>query len=252
MVATPLASPVDEIDSACPAMQRWAEIEALRALWESMSCDETCKSPLSIFGNTKSPLFYPPSSKARPWTLVATDAPALFEGTCSLWSAGLDGESHESVALEVRTKGHTTLMLRNIPNRVGMEDFLAVLDEKLGFEGKYDFCMLPTDIHSGNGKGYGFINFDTVEGAEAFCRRANGFQFPCGFGLYSTKFAKVSVARTQGVAENLGEMKLWSSRRKKSAKRFPEGHGWPYVRSNGVMTPIRTPEDLAQILTLYS
>jgi len=79
--------------------------------------------------------------------------------------------------------GDTTLMLRNIPNKVQRKDLMNALDEK--FNGQYDFLYLPfdwkSDFASDDGevlkknKGFAFVNFTTPEAANRFrCPEQSG------------------------------------------------------------------------------
>ena len=68
-------------------------------------------------------------------------------------------------------------MIRNVHNRICAEDFALKLDE-LGFEGQYDFCVIPTDPMSGRGKGFGFMSFLTPHAAARFCSIAETISFP--------------------------------------------------------------------------
>merc|ERR1719454_1401818 len=54
--------------------------------------------------------------------------------------------------------GHTTVMLKNVPNGY-LRDMIAELLDSQGFENAYDFIYLPMDLHRMAGLGYAFVNF---------------------------------------------------------------------------------------------
>merc|ERR1712137_872587 len=95
--------------------------------------------------------------------------------------------------------GYTTAMLRNIPVRYTAEELLADFSE-CGFEGTYDFFYLPMDFHNKRNRGYGFVNFRSVELALKFVGVFDRRQLT----RYSTqKILEVSPANTQGFEENV-------------------------------------------------
>lgn len=85
----------------------------------------------------------------------------------------------------------TTVMVRNVHNRICAAEFATRLDA-LGFKNHYDLCLIPTDPKSGRGKGYGFVNFLTPHVASRFCSIAETLSFEPG------KRLEVAVARLQG------------------------------------------------------
>jgi len=100
----------------------------------------------------------------------------------------------------------TTLMIRNLPNRMSRDELIAELHE-LGFAGAFDFVYVPLDScrrsrHRRHGLrkgcsnvGYAFVNFVDTEWA---ARCASIFQ-DRGF-RGSRKTASVSIAHFQGSA----------------------------------------------------
>lgn len=92
----------------------------------------------------------------------------------------------------------TTVMLCNIPCRVGRTNIVSALED-CGFADKYDFIHLPkgkSRRYRRHGNiGYGFINFANLEDAEGFAEAFEDFQFP---GLRSTKKCTVKLAHLQG------------------------------------------------------
>jgi len=112
-----------------------------------------------------------------------------------------DDESAKAEAAykENMTDGEgTTVMLCNIPCRVGRSNIVSALEE-CGFADRYDFIHLPkgkSRRYRRHGNiGYGFINFALLEDAEAFALAFEDFQFP---GLRSTKKCTVKLAHLQG------------------------------------------------------
>mmetsp|Transcript_137140 Transcript_137140/g.382505 ORF Transcript_137140/g.382505 Transcript_137140/m.382505 type:complete len:325 (-) Transcript_137140:362-1336(-) len=101
----------------------------------------------------------------------------------------------------------TTLMIRNIPNRLNQQDLIAELED-LGFAGTFDFLYLPLDQgrkhrHHGTRKamsnvGYAFVNFVNHSWAE---RCMDVFRDHTFQG--SAKRSSVSVAHVQGLEANL-------------------------------------------------
>jgi hypothetical protein len=87
----------------------------------------------------------------------------------------------------------TTLMLRNIPNRMVQADVLAAF-ARLGLGGTYDFLYAPVDFRTRCGLGYAFVN--AVSGAAAAA--IHGALDGRAWGAPSAKVAAVSYARLQG------------------------------------------------------
>jgi len=69
----------------------------------------------------------------------------------------------------------TTVMVRNVPNDLTRELFLALL-EKLGLAGLYDFVYLPVDFQTGSGLGYAFVNLVDPSGAPRLWAALDGFR----------------------------------------------------------------------------
>jgi hypothetical protein len=115
------------------------------------------------------------------------------------------------VASNVRKEWVTTLMLRNVPNRLTVKQLGTELDQ-LGFVGLYDLCLIPIDPHSGRGRGYAFVNFLRSEDAARFCEALAENQFERASG----KHLLVSIARLQGKAATLEQ--LLASKPKKKVR----------------------------------
>ncbi len=87
----------------------------------------------------------------------------------------------------------TTLMLRNIPNRMVQADVLAAF-ARLGLGGTYDFLYAPVDFRTRCGLGYAFVNAVSGAAAAAIHAALDGR----AWGAPSAKVAAVSYARLQG------------------------------------------------------
>ncbi|KAF1850911.1 uncharacterized protein K460DRAFT_350904 [Cucurbitaria berberidis CBS 394.84] len=87
----------------------------------------------------------------------------------------------------------TTVMLRNIPNKLDWMSLKSILDD-ICF-GTYDFMYLRIDFKSGCNVGYAFINFSDVHGMIALIDR---IERRCWIGFHSTKSAEISYATIQG------------------------------------------------------
>ncbi|KAB8237861.1 putative meiosis protein MEI2 [Aspergillus alliaceus] len=92
------------------------------------------------------------------------------------------------LGLDVRT----TIMLRNIPNKIDQTMLKAIVDETS--HGKYDFMYLRIDFANNCNVGYAFINFeDPIDIIDVIRKRAS---WPNCFN--SDKVAEVSYATIQG------------------------------------------------------
>jgi len=70
---------------------------------------------------------------------------------------------------------HTTMMMRNIPNKYDRHGLLALFDSH-GFKCTYDFVYHPIDYEKLTGLGYAFVNFISTEEAERFKLHFDGFK----------------------------------------------------------------------------
>jgi len=133
----------------------------------------------------------------------------------------------------------TTLMIRNLPNRMSRDELIAELHE-LGFAGAFDFVYVPLDScrrsrHRRHGVrkgcsnvGYAFINFVDMEWA---ARCASIFQ-DRGFSG-SRKTASVSIAHVQGLEANLAHFQGSAVTSTRTRQR---GRG-PVVLASGNLDP---------------
>lgn len=87
----------------------------------------------------------------------------------------------------------TTLMVRNIPNRLIQSILLNFIDEM--FLGCYDFFYMPIDKNSQANMGYAFINMTHPKHVVEFHNEFHKYKWP---HASSTKICEVSFARIQG------------------------------------------------------
>ncbi|CAO2649560.1 Nn.00g069450.m01.CDS01 [Neocucurbitaria sp. VM-36] len=87
----------------------------------------------------------------------------------------------------------TTVMLRNIPNKLDWLSLKTILD-KICF-GTYDFVYLRIDFKSACNVGYAFINFSDVNGMICLIDRLERRPW---VGFHSDKAAEISYATIQG------------------------------------------------------
>ncbi|KAL4898458.1 RNA recognition motif 2-domain-containing protein [Aspergillus ambiguus] len=93
------------------------------------------------------------------------------------------------LGLDVRT----TIMLRNIPNKIDQTMLKAIVDESS--HGKYDFMYLRIDFANNCNVGYAFINFEDPIDIIDFVKMRAGRTWNC---FNSDKVAEVSYATIQG------------------------------------------------------
>ena len=110
----------------------------------------------------------------------------------------------------------TTIMLRNIPNKMNVHELKAIMD-KTSF-GRYDFSYLRIDFQNLCNVGYAFINFTKPEYITDFLVEHQGKPW----NMYnSDKIAEVSYATRQGLAslidlfQNSCVMEEWPDHRPK-------------------------------------
>lgn len=103
------------------------------------------------------------------------------------------GQSVDIATIESGGDVRTTLMIRNLPNRVNFYDMKALLE--MSSKGHVDFVYVRMDFGTGLNVGYGFINFVRPEYIIPFLRTSVGKPWP---GLSSEKFLEVSYATIQG------------------------------------------------------
>lgn len=95
--------------------------------------------------------------------------------------------------IENGTDVRTTLMIRNIPNRVNFNDMKAFLEETS--KGMIDFLYIRMDFGNSCNVGYGFVNFIRPEYIVPFLQARVDKPWP---GFSSEKICQVSYATIQG------------------------------------------------------
>jgi len=146
------------------------------------------------------------------------DAPWTLPEAASGQDAGPQGQSRPEKAA---TGPSTTLMVRNLAQRMSRSAFMGALDAA-GFAGLYDFVHLPGSFGTSKNKGYGFINFVDEPAAIAFARSLasdGGVEAP-GAVLRRTGWS-VSPAETQGLEANVAVACSRRMRRVRSSQHRP-------------------------------
>jgi len=193
-------------------------VEHLAQLWEEISKDnarhyfESGSSSPSSVKLVQTPATQTPtqSEDADQQDFTERIAGTGFEQEC-LWSVPPAEESSQSSLPERRRADpavqsctatsatvsedeYTTVMLRNIPNKVNFPrlwEFLCETDIK----GKFDVVHLPTDLKTGHNRGYAFVNLLDHDGYLLAMKALKGLKFPSNT---SQKVTNVSVAHCQG------------------------------------------------------
>ncbi|GAB4861384.1 hypothetical protein Ancab_036567 [Ancistrocladus abbreviatus] len=135
----------------------------------------------------------------------------------------------------------TTLMIRNIPNRLSRRELLELLDAHCQEENKkaekcyeptpseFDFVYLPVDFKRNLNYGFAFVNFTNVEGAFRLLKSWTGRKWvQCGYN--SKKKCEISRAYIQGKEElrKKFERSLFacSTDEYLPVELLPPGNGW--------------------------
>ncbi|KAF2654717.1 hypothetical protein K491DRAFT_581158, partial [Lophiostoma macrostomum CBS 122681] len=142
----------------------------------------------------------------------------------------------------------TTVMLRNIPNKLDWLGLKALLD-KWCF-GTYDFFYLRIDFKTGCNVGYAFINFATIEG---LLQMIDNIERRTWLGFRSQKAAEISYATIQG--HEALEQKFQNSNinqeaaycRPRSIHSEMEARDRGDVRLTGTERPLPPPDNLAKL-----
>jgi RNA recognition motif-containing protein len=103
----------------------------------------------------------------------------------------------------------TTVMLRNIPNKLTQAEIAECVNNR-GYRGIFDFFYAPIDFKSKCNLGYAFINFTSSDNADKFCAQMDGHRLiepsdPIAISgsSHSSKVCNVSWARIQTLAANV-------------------------------------------------
>merc|ERR1719424_944315 len=137
-----------------------------------------------------------------PWRGGTPDIGDVVLSRAAGGGGGDAAKQHEVRMLlqRMEAKGATTLMVRNLPTQMTQEHLVQRLTE-VGFAGTFDFVYMPTNVATGEGNGYGFINFSSWPGLQRFAREWHGKPFflePDGDAHLS-----VSIATLQGKEANV-------------------------------------------------
>jgi len=111
-------------------------------------------------------------------------------------------EKHQATH-EVNPNIHTTLMIRNIPNKFTRDKLLFQLKETLP-KNSIDFFYIPIDLKNKCNMGYCFVNFRSVDGVKKCVERFHNVQsYICLPSFNSSKICVVTAARRQGLKDNV-------------------------------------------------
>ncbi|CAK7234313.1 hypothetical protein SEUCBS140593_008902 [Sporothrix eucalyptigena] len=158
---------------------------------------------------TGGPLVFPPGTPMQ--TIVGQ--PAGYEAGQRSGPMGRYGNRRNAMrmdrSMQFGTNGHhnqvdvnrirdgvdvrTTIMLRNIPNKVDQRMLKAIIDESSW--GKYDFMYLRIDFANDCNVGYAFINFADPLDIIDFANARDNQRWNC---FRSDKIAEISYATIQG------------------------------------------------------
>lgn len=174
-------------------------------------------------------------SRSSRW-LVKADLPADFQITRRQFPRpnNIDVKRIYS-GLDVRT----TIMLRNLPNRLSHVDLYEHL--AAACPGEFDFLYVRIDFSNGCNVGYGFVNMISPQSVIGFVESFRGFRWPG-----SEKIAEVSYATQQGREALINRF------RNSSVMTQPETHrpklyfplGTPQA---GLEEPFPKPDNLAKL-----
>lgn len=99
----------------------------------------------------------------------------------------------------------TTLMLKNIPNRISREMLADEIMKKLPV-GSFDFLYLPIDFQTRAGFGYAFINMTSDANVNLFVSEFHKRRLSSNDQSYYSKPVEVTVARVQGFNANINRL----------------------------------------------
>jgi hypothetical protein len=91
-----------------------------------------------------------------------------------------------------REEMRKTLMIKNIPNKFTIEDFLKIFSD---FNEKFNLFLIPTDIKRKKNYGYAYINFLDSLDIIYFYYRFNGKKWP---NTNSIKICEIIYSKIQG------------------------------------------------------
>jgi hypothetical protein len=206
-------------------------IKSTHDLWSPTVFDGRLCSPL--VDTRPAPTVTPVQKQAAPPALGIAPAMEIHSNTPPPQA---DKTEAEARAAEILSRGCTTLMVRNLPNKLTPAMIVECINE-LGYDGKYDYLFVPIDTNApgwaNRNLGYCFLNLVSPEKAAQFCLQAYGFSFRQA--ISSTKTSKISIAEEQGVLANLRRIARAANSKD---HRTPKPNTYPYVRANGVIAPM--------------
>jgi len=142
----------------------------------------------------------------------------------------------------------TTIMVKNIPNRVRAEDLVEKLDE-LGFAGRCDYVYMPMDWKTHANKGFAFANFKTAKDALELAEKIEGTALfgkcnSSGSSSSSGKRMTSCPATLQGIVQNLRSVSYTCRKNKLEPKfNFP----WVLIGDAPTLVGMRPPEALERL-----
>ncbi|KZV35126.1 hypothetical protein F511_20219 [Dorcoceras hygrometricum] len=90
---------------------------------------------------------------------------------------------------------NTTVMIKNIPNRLRRDDILKFLDGHCcAYSLEYDFLYLPMDFRKKGNLGYAFVNFTSPISANKFKKILQNFKWETGKEVYTRRFKDAEFA----------------------------------------------------------
>lgn len=208
-------------DVFTPELMDLLESIGLKQIQASLSLGSTSECTLRT--DVSTPACFPPSEPTDAGDVnvsfaaliapqIAFDSPAessispsrqSLEGgetSCSTGNEVSPLERSGSTYLDIPT----TLMIKNIPNRVSREQLVEEVMSRMPM-GSFDFLYLPNDFKTRAGFGYAFINMASSEAVDLFLAEFNKKRLNCASGLYS-KPIEVSAARVQGFTANVNRL----------------------------------------------
>ncbi|KAF2253965.1 hypothetical protein BU26DRAFT_420545 [Trematosphaeria pertusa] len=160
-------------------------------------------------------------------------------------------DAHNRVRREKIMDGtdvRTTIMLRNIPNKLDWMTLKGLLDEVCF--GTFDFLYLRIDFKTSCNVGYAFINFSDITGMIAMLDRVEH----CGWkGYRSNKAAEISYATIQGLPalvqkfRNSSVMQETPYCRPRVFMVYEEARADNQVRSAGTEMSFARPDNLSKL-----
>jgi len=145
---------------------------------------------------------YPAATKIRGQTEPATPATPIMPAA-GLKAPGAVLAPTASPDIDA-SQGHTTLMIRNLPRAVTNQRLVEEL-RCSDWGGQFDFCYLPCDFRSTEGKGFAFVNLVSPAAANALTK-AWHLTWRFGTGL-SEPPLNISIAAIQGKEANVQRWK---------------------------------------------